>query len=288
LKQAVLIFVLLLYSCSFTAEENVVITIEGMSCGSCVQKITNALTSIDGVKTADVKLKPGSATVVFEGDKTNRNNLLNAIAALGYKASAEAITAGEATHCQDEAKAASGASISNVVKAETPAEAELAVRQAKTPISGCPIAKSCAKAGSKPACGTAAVSIQAETAAIAPKTADTHEGHACPTDTKCKELDEFHEAMHPLHMALENTDYDAIRAGYPMLVSKADALKNLKCAETCAADKKDFDKKRDNLIKEVASLGKAVKGSDNEKLALGFDKMHAAYVELGNLCVKKN
>jgi len=279
LRQAALIFVLLLYSFCFAAEENVVITIEGMTCGSCVQKITKALTAIDGVKTADVKLKPGSAAVVFEGDKTNRQNLMDAIAVLGYKASADAMTAGEATHCQTEVKAASGVSVSEVIKAETPAEADMAVKKVKAQSAGCPMAKACAKAGTKPACATTA------TTAATPKPADMTETHACPTDTKCKELTDFHETMHPLHMALENADFTAIRDGYPMLAKKAEALKSIECAKTCPANSKDFTKKRDNLIKEVANLGKAVKGSNDKKLAKEFDKMHTAYEELGNLCV---
>jgi len=281
LRQAVLIFVLLLYSFCFAAEENVVISIEGMTCGSCVQKITKALTGIDGVKTADVKLKPGSAAVVFEGDKTDRQNLLNAIAVLGYKASADAITAGEATHCKSDAKAASSASASTAAKAETPAKAELAVKKAKAQSAGCPMARSCAKAGTKSKCGVSALSGKAEIKASAPKAA---ESHACPTDVKCKELTDFHEAMHPLHMALEKADFEAIRTGYPTLAQKVDALKKLDCAKTCSANKKDFTKKRDKLVKRVDKLGKAVKGDNDKKLAKEFDSMHDAYVELGNLC----
>lgn len=284
MKRVVLIFVLLLYSFCFAAEENVTISIEGMTCGACVQKVTKALTAIDGVKTADVKLKPGSAAVVFESDKTNCQNLLDAVAVLGYKASANAMTAGAATHCQTEAKTASSASISDAIKAETPAEAEIAAKKAKTSSAGCPMAVACAKAGTKPACATPATSAKAEAVVIDPKPAVTPETHACPTDTKCKELNDFHEAIHPLHMALENDDFTAIRDGYPMLAQKAEALKNLNCPETCAANKKDFTQKRDNLIKEVANLGETVKGIDDNKLAEELDKMHAAYVELGNLC----
>ncbi len=87
-----------------------------------------------------------------------------------------------------------------------------------------------------------------------------------------------------MHMALKNADFETIRTTYPMLAQKAEALKALNCSGTCNVDKKKFDKKRKNLIKRVEKLGKAVRGDNDKKLTKEFDKMHDAYVELGNLC----
>ena len=48
-----------------------VITIEGMHCDHCAQKVTSSLEQIDGIKKVKVHLKKKQATVVLEHDVDN-------------------------------------------------------------------------------------------------------------------------------------------------------------------------------------------------------------------------
>ncbi|HHW69858.1 MAG TPA: heavy-metal-associated domain-containing protein [Clostridiales bacterium] len=61
-----------------------VLTIEGMSCKHCIDRVTKALNDINGVKSVKVKLKNGTATVKL--DKEIDNDVLkNAVEDMGYK-----------------------------------------------------------------------------------------------------------------------------------------------------------------------------------------------------------
>lgn len=266
-----LIFILMLTTFSIAAEEKVTIQIDGMTCGGCVRKVTGTLEAIEGVKSADVSLKPGSAAVVYESDQADPETMMSAIAGLGYKASMATLTVGEATHG---------------ISAKGEAQAEAVTTEAKKVSSkdGCPMAATCKKAGSHEKCGHSTTAAKAGTATLSSKKAEHLDvGHACPTITQCKELIDFHEAMHPLHMALSDGNFDLIRSDYTTLADKADAVKMMKCDESCVTDVRQFEKLRKNLLKHVNNLGKACKSDNNEKLATAFDKMHGAYVELGKL-----
>ena len=50
-----------------------VITIEGMHCDHCAQKVTSSLEQIDGIKKVKVHLKKKLATVVLEHDVDNND-----------------------------------------------------------------------------------------------------------------------------------------------------------------------------------------------------------------------
>lgn len=58
--------------------------VTGMTCGMCVQHVTQALKEVAGVSAATVDLKSGRATVQHEG--TTRTALLHAVAEAGYEA----------------------------------------------------------------------------------------------------------------------------------------------------------------------------------------------------------
>jgi copper chaperone len=261
-----LIFILMLTTASIAAEQNATISIEGMTCNGCVTSVTNALQKIDGVQSADVQLEPGSAAVVYDDAKADPARMMEAIAALGYKASMADKSVGAATHCDTHVKEVVS---TPVVKAETkPAVAK----------GGCPMAARCKEAGTKVKCGTATTSLAAEP--IVKPVARTQTDHACVTLTQCKELNEFHEAMHPLHEALGNGDYTAVRAGYAGLAEKANAVEAMKCDKSCVRDVNAFEKYRQNLLTSVDRLGDACKQTDDRKLAEAFEKMHDAYNEL--------
>jgi Cu+-exporting ATPase len=70
--------------------ELVRIPIEGMTCTSCVSRITRALRKVDGVESVKVDLGSDSAIVGFDGGRTSLEVIADAIRAAGYEARAEA------------------------------------------------------------------------------------------------------------------------------------------------------------------------------------------------------
>lgn len=58
-----------------------------LACPSCMQKIENAIKSVDGVDKESVKVMFNSskAKFLFEEGKTSADNVENAITALGYE-----------------------------------------------------------------------------------------------------------------------------------------------------------------------------------------------------------
>jgi copper chaperone CopZ len=60
--------------------------VTGMSCGHCVQAVTNALKNTKGVQNAQVDLSAGKATVEYEAGTTNPRELANAVMDEGYTA----------------------------------------------------------------------------------------------------------------------------------------------------------------------------------------------------------
>jgi copper chaperone CopZ len=59
-----------------------IMTIEGMSCGHCVMRVTKALEEIPGVSNAKVNLLDGKASV--EGEDLDPNLLRGAVIKAGY------------------------------------------------------------------------------------------------------------------------------------------------------------------------------------------------------------
>ena len=59
-------------------------SIDGMGCGSCVQKVRTALGSVPGVTVGLVKV--GSATVTLDGSIASARNVADALARIGFTA----------------------------------------------------------------------------------------------------------------------------------------------------------------------------------------------------------
>lgn len=66
--------------------ETVELSVDGMTCGSCVQAATRALTRVPGVKSVDVRLQDGAASVTGEGLASQAQALVGALAEAGYPA----------------------------------------------------------------------------------------------------------------------------------------------------------------------------------------------------------
>lgn len=62
--------------------ETTTLQVSGMTCGNCVAHVTKALTSVKGVKSADVQLE-GTATVKHKG--IGAETLAKAIKEAGYE-----------------------------------------------------------------------------------------------------------------------------------------------------------------------------------------------------------
>lgn len=62
------------------------ITVKGMTCAGCVNSVTKALKSVEGVFEANVDLEKGQATVTFDEAKTNVDALKHAVEDAGYDA----------------------------------------------------------------------------------------------------------------------------------------------------------------------------------------------------------
>ena len=61
-----------------------VITIEGMHCDHCAQKVTSSLEQIDGIKKVKVHLKKKQVTVVLEHDVDN-NDITSVVKNAGFE-----------------------------------------------------------------------------------------------------------------------------------------------------------------------------------------------------------
>jgi copper chaperone CopZ len=62
------------------------LSIEGMSCGHCVRRVSEALTALKGVQVKDVSI--GSATVDYDPARISPPAIVAAIDEAGYAASA--------------------------------------------------------------------------------------------------------------------------------------------------------------------------------------------------------
>jgi hypothetical protein len=123
---------------------------------------------------------------------------------------------------------------------------------------------------------------KAPAAVEAPKLAET-----CPDVHGEAALEAFHEAMHPMHMALEDGKYADLRKGYPELLKASEGIKGYSCpmSDKCPPEcKKAFDDKKTGLLKDVEALGVACNGTDDKKVEASFMSMHEAYIGFASMC----
>ena len=64
--------------------ENAKFNVQGMSCQGCVASVTRVLKGVPGVSEVDVTLKPGTASVEYDGARTNIDALKAAVQNAGY------------------------------------------------------------------------------------------------------------------------------------------------------------------------------------------------------------
>ncbi len=66
--------------------ENVKLSVEGMTCGSCVNSIETALAKQNGIIKGKVSLEENACDVEFDASKTNTDEILATIEKAGYSA----------------------------------------------------------------------------------------------------------------------------------------------------------------------------------------------------------
>lgn len=70
-----------------SSTEEVVLNVNGMTCGACENKVKGALIVCEGVKDAQVSYKDGKAVVEVEKGKANKEKLIEAVEKAGFAAS---------------------------------------------------------------------------------------------------------------------------------------------------------------------------------------------------------
>ncbi len=73
------------------------LSIKGMSCGSCVARIERALSGLEGVYRADVKV--GSAEVALDPSRVSEVDLARAVESAGYEVAQNGAVARSAGCC---------------------------------------------------------------------------------------------------------------------------------------------------------------------------------------------
>lgn len=70
----------------FDKKETVTLTVEGMSCDHCRQRVESGLKAMKGVKSARVSLEKKQAEVTYVPGQTDPESLKAAIREMGYQA----------------------------------------------------------------------------------------------------------------------------------------------------------------------------------------------------------
>jgi copper chaperone CopZ len=79
---------LLIASLAWAGEKTVDLKVSGMSCGSCSDAVTKSLSEVKGVKSCNVDLKSGKATITADESVPN-DELVKAVSKAGKSFSAE-------------------------------------------------------------------------------------------------------------------------------------------------------------------------------------------------------
>jgi len=65
----------------------IILQIEGMSCQHCVMHVKKAVDGVNGVSSSDVAI--GSAKVIYDDSRTDKDAIVRAVQKAGYKISDE-------------------------------------------------------------------------------------------------------------------------------------------------------------------------------------------------------
>ncbi len=68
--------------------QNLILNINGMTCGGCAKSVSKVLLSVNGVQSAEVDFAGARAAVVFDNKQTDIHALISAVEEAGFEASA--------------------------------------------------------------------------------------------------------------------------------------------------------------------------------------------------------
>ena len=69
-----------------------VLSVQGMTCPSCLHHVQSALRDLEGVRKVDVRLREGKVTVETQGQEPTVAAMIEALREAGYESSPEAQT----------------------------------------------------------------------------------------------------------------------------------------------------------------------------------------------------
>lgn len=99
-----------------------------------------------------------------------------------------------------------------------------------------------------------------------------------------KELDVFHDALHPLvHESYPEGDFDTIRAGLENLLDKAKAIEKARLPKKLAGRKKGFLKQSKELVTQLIEMIEIMGVVDDDILGTKFNDMHETFEGLVQL-----
>jgi hypothetical protein len=103
-----------------------------------------------------------------------------------------------------------------------------------------------------------------------------------------KELDAFHETLHPLvHESLPDNDYETIRARIGDLQEQAIAIEKAKLPKKFASRKKEFQQQTKVLIEQLTELNEIKDKVDDDTFVKKFHEMHEAFEQLAGLLMEE-
>lgn len=62
--------------------------VDGMSCGACAEKVSSAISSLNGVSDVRIDLKKGSASATYDEKLVSEADMISAIEGAGFQARA--------------------------------------------------------------------------------------------------------------------------------------------------------------------------------------------------------
>lgn len=96
MKRSLLFLLIISVSYLFAGDlKKETISVDGMTCNACVEKVSSALKAVDGVKSVDVSLEKAQAVVEYDGEDTKV--LSAAIVNAGFNTGAVKVM--DADHC---------------------------------------------------------------------------------------------------------------------------------------------------------------------------------------------
>jgi len=113
------------------------------------------------------------------------------------------------------------------------------------------------------------------------KSAPTEEKKSAMEMGGIKELDAFHELLHPLvHDAYPQKDFAAIKEALPNLIESATTLKSAKLPQSMSGKKKAFRTESKKLVTQLTQLNKKKDTLGDEEFGKRFMNMHDTFEKL--------